>query len=68
MIDHRLDVGLDGDIRTDETRSIAKPLRKSLSSFMSSTSYHDLTARGNENLSSAGSDPTCRTRYDGDFP
>jgi hypothetical protein len=68
LVDHRIDVGLDGDVCSYEDRSVAKPPRKLLSSFTSSAGDHDLTAGGNENLGSASSDPAGCARYDRDFP
>ena len=60
MVDHRLDVGFNGDIGTDEARAIAELPCEVLPSARTAASNHNFGSVGDENLGGAGADPASR--------
>src|SRR5260370_6218379 len=67
MANHRLDVGLDGDICGYEARGIAELSGEVLSSILAPAGNHDLGPFGDKNLGSAGADAACASRNDCNF-
>jgi hypothetical protein len=59
MVDHRLDISFEGDIRAYEARSITQFACEFLSSVLPAASNYDLGSMGDEPLRSAGTNATC---------
>jgi hypothetical protein len=64
MVNHRLDVGFDGNVRPYEARGIAELPRERFSSVFAPADNHDLRPFRDENFGGAGADAACASRND----
>jgi hypothetical protein len=64
MVNHRLDVGFDGNVCPYEARGIAKFSREGFSSVFAPADNHDLRPFPDENFGGAGADAACASRND----